>query len=245
MDKDRLAAFADGELSPEEAAGVVIHLADCPEDQAYVDDVIAASAALRAAFAAPLAEPVPAAIHATIFGPPAAQVLPFRPRPRLWAAGAALAASLALAAVVVPQLGREGPGAVAQGPVVPGPLPDSSELADVLASLPSGQVLALERARDVMILGSMPIEGGYCREVEVVDRSAATLDVALACIRGDAWNVEVVLREGLENVQTDDGFAAAAGAEVQGLTGFLDRMAAGSALSPEAEAAAISAGWRP
>jgi len=31
LDKHRLAAFADGELSPEEAAALVIHLADHPQ----------------------------------------------------------------------------------------------------------------------------------------------------------------------------------------------------------------------
>ncbi len=39
MDKDRLAAFVDGELTPEEAAAVVMHLARHPDDQAYVDDL--------------------------------------------------------------------------------------------------------------------------------------------------------------------------------------------------------------
>ena len=63
FDKDRLAAFGDGELSPEEAAAVVMHLADHPDDQAWVDDLIAANETLAAAFAAPLHEPVPEAIR--------------------------------------------------------------------------------------------------------------------------------------------------------------------------------------
>ena len=46
IDRTRLAAFVDGELSPEEAAAVVMHLADHPADQAYVDDLFAANAAL-------------------------------------------------------------------------------------------------------------------------------------------------------------------------------------------------------
>jgi anti-sigma factor RsiW len=81
MDKDRLAAFVDGELSPEEAAAVVLHLADTPVDQAYVDDLFAANEALAQAFGAPLSEPVPEAIHAAIMGPSAAtNVVAFRPR---------------------------------------------------------------------------------------------------------------------------------------------------------------------
>ena len=46
MDRARLAAFVDGELSPEDSAAVVMHLADHPADQAYVDDLFAANAAL-------------------------------------------------------------------------------------------------------------------------------------------------------------------------------------------------------
>ncbi len=50
--QDPLAAFVDGELSPEEAAEVVMHLADHPADQTYVDDLFAANAALAEAFSA-------------------------------------------------------------------------------------------------------------------------------------------------------------------------------------------------
>jgi anti-sigma factor RsiW len=34
MDRERLAAFVDGALAPEDAATVVMHLADHPQDQA-------------------------------------------------------------------------------------------------------------------------------------------------------------------------------------------------------------------
>ena len=84
MDRTRLAAFVDGELSPEEAAAVVMHLADHPADQAYVDDLFAANAALSAAFAAPLSEPIPSSLRAVLHADPVpAQIIPFRPRMRL------------------------------------------------------------------------------------------------------------------------------------------------------------------
>lgn len=57
MDKQHLAAFADGELSPEEAAAVVMYLADHPADQAWVDDLMAANAALAQAFSTPCTNP--------------------------------------------------------------------------------------------------------------------------------------------------------------------------------------------
>jgi len=78
MEKDRLAAFVDGELSPEEAAAVVIYLADHPQDQAYVDHLTAANVALSQAFAAEVDEPVPDRLRHLIMGKKtAALVLPF------------------------------------------------------------------------------------------------------------------------------------------------------------------------
>ena len=116
MDPRLLNAFADGELEPEEAARVVMHLADCPEDQALVDAIMMTNALLVRACAGPLEEPVPPAIRAAIFGPPAAaeprgaRVVAFR-RPGVRAAlwGGALAAGLAAAAVLLPIVGGDGP----------------------------------------------------------------------------------------------------------------------------------------
>ena len=59
MDQRLLNAFADGELEPEEAARVVMHLADCPEDQALVDAIMMMNVLLVRACAGPLEEPVP------------------------------------------------------------------------------------------------------------------------------------------------------------------------------------------
>ena len=67
MDAARLDAFVDGALSPEEAARVVLHLADCPGDQAYVDAVMETNALLAAAFSEPLHQALPERLRATIF----------------------------------------------------------------------------------------------------------------------------------------------------------------------------------
>ncbi|MGL6208556.1 MAG: anti-sigma factor family protein [Paracoccaceae bacterium] len=248
MDKDRLAAFVDGELSPEEAAAVVMHLADHPRDQAYVDDLTAANAALSRAFAAPLEEPVPDRFRDLILGSetkeaPAAQVLPFRPRSSVrsalasWgglAAGGALAAGLALA-VFLPSLdGRD---------LAPGPLAANSPLHGVLASLPSGEVQVLEDGAEVMILSSVPTPTGFCREIEVMRGDINRLEAALACTDGTGWSVEVVIVEDLADAAASEGFGTANGDEAQGFTPFLDRVGAGAFLSPEEEAAAIGRSW--
>lgn len=233
LEKTRLAAFADGELSPEEAAEVVMHLADHPEDQAYVDDLMAANAALAAAFAAPLDEPVPPRLLAAA-GAPVAQVVPLRrPMVRFVPGALALAASVAAAAVLFWPATQDGlrPGAVAQG----------SALAQALDGLASGVPATLD-GRDLMILASLPVAEGYCREVEVIDRAAALLEMALACRDAGGWRVEAVLSEPLPEAASG-GFVPAGGADTAGLTPFLDRLGAGMALTPDEEAAAIAAGW--
>ncbi len=248
IDRAQLSAFVDGELSPEESAAVVMHLADHPADQAYVDDLFAANAALAKAFAAPMAEPVPDKIRDTIRGtimgatptitPPSAQIIPFRPRPALVAGGLALAASIA-AAIVLFQPAP--PSALALGPVTQG-----SALARALETLPSGTVLSESADRDLMILATLPTDTGPCREVEAVDRAASQIELALACrTTNSGWQVEVVLKEPLAAATGEDGFLAADGAEVQGLTPFLDQRGAGLALSPQQEAALIEGGWTP
>lgn len=241
MDRERLAAFVDGELSPEEAAAVVLHLADHPADQAYVDDLFAANAALAAAFGAPATERVPDAILDTIDGAAVrAKILPFRLRPVGVVAGMAMAATLAAAVVLLRPV--EGP-TLALGPVMGG-----SALAEALDLMPSGTVTDLPDGREMMVLASFAVEGGHCREVEVLDPGASEVELALVCLDAEArgegagWQVEVVLKEALAT-GAESGFVPASGAEVAGLTAFLDAWGAGPALTPEEEAAAIDATW--
>jgi len=246
MDKDRLAAFVDGELSPEEAAAVVMHLADHPADQAYVDDLVAANELLAAAYEAPLHEPVPDAIRDTILGREAAApatVVPFRPRSRapLWAGGAlALAAAVAAVAVLIPGAPVPGGG----GLLAVGPLVEGSEIAAVVEDLPSLVPQVLSGGREAMVLATMPTpDGGFCREIEVLDRTAGRLDMAVACTRPEGgWAIEVALSEPV--TPEAEGFVTASGPETQALALFLDRRGAGLALDPGAEEAAI-AGWQP
>lgn len=244
MHKDRLAAFVDGELSPEEAAAVVMHLADHPEDQAYVDDLMAANAALAQAFARPMEEPVPPALRALISGEaaPAAVVVPFRSQPRrsapaVWGglvAGAALAAGLVLAVYLPTGAGPD---------LAPGPLAADSRLQPALASLPTGEVQTLPDGSEVMILATLPTPGGFCREIEVVRPAVQSLQAALVCTEGRGWEVEVVIAENLASAATAEGFATASGDEAQSFALFLDRLGAGATLSPQEEAAAMARGW--
>ena len=246
MNPDRLAAFVDGELSPEDSAAVVMHLADHPADQAYVDDLFAANAALARAFAAPLSEPVPPAIQAVLADPaarsaPSAAILPFPPtrarRLPALAGGLGLAAGLALALYLV----QPAPPAT----LAVGPLDKGNPLAAALEDLPSGAALTLASGPEAVILSTLPTATGPCREVESLDRAAGRIDLALACrLPQGGWQIEMVLAETLPGDSTaEPGFAAAEGTALQDFSAYLDRRGAGLALSPEEEAALIARGW--
>lgn len=249
MDKDKLAAFVDGELSPEEAAQVVMHLADHPEDQAYVDDLFAANEALSQAFSGPLSEPVPASILAAVLGeadrpapavaPAPTNVVAFR-RPRgLAFAGLAIAASLGFLMVLGPELLPRSPAAG----IGLGPLAAADPVVEVLESRVSGDPATLADGRDAMVLASFALpDGRLCREFEVIDAAKGRVDYALGCAGGEGWVIEAVIAEAVDD-RTVDGFAPAEGAEAEALTHFLARYGAPEPLAPEDEAAAIRQGW--
>lgn len=242
MDRDRLAAFVDGELSPEEAAAVVMHLADHPGDQAYVDDLIAANEALAQAFGGPLAEPVPPAIMAAIMGAApevrGANVVAFRPRPRWPLALGGMAVAAALAAVAVLVMPQGGGDRIAVGPVAAG-----SGLAGLLETAASGVPVTFDSGAEAMVLASFAMaDGRICREFEVIDLTADRIDYGISCREGGAWAVEVAVADLIE-ADEGEGFVAAAGAEVQALSVFLDGAGASIPLDPEAEAAAMARGW--
>ncbi|MCY1047750.1 CHAT domain-containing protein [Corallococcus sp. bb12-1] len=105
---EQLAAFVDGELTPEEAQAFSVHLADCSECQAGLEDQVQASVAVQAAAdARPAQRPQPAPVARPEARPR------FRPswdRRRVAGfAAAAAAVVLAVLAVVRPWRGTEAP----------------------------------------------------------------------------------------------------------------------------------------
>lgn len=241
MEKTRLAAFADGELTPEEAAAVVMHLADHPQDQAYVDDLMAANAALARAFAAPMAEPVPAAIMAALQpdGTGTARVIPFHRRAGLRFAAAGLALAATMAAAVVLLQPATGPELIAAGAVAEG-----SALHGILSAAASGTPLPFGSG-ELTVLTSMPAADGFCRELELIDRQADRLQVALACGSDAGWTVDVVLAETIPHEEAIAGFSPASGADVALLDRWLNQRGAGLALTAAEETEAIRKGWAP
>lgn len=239
MDKDRLAAFVDGELGPEEAAQVAMHLADHPADQAYVDDLYAANEALAQAFAAPLHEPVPEAILATIMGQTAQStapnVVPFRRRMPLVAGGLALAASLVAVALVLPGLNAGADG------LALGPMAAADPVTQTLDGQASGVPVTLSDGRQSMVLASFAMpDGRFCREFELVDSAKGRVDYGLGCRSEQTWVIEAVIAE---VAAVDPGYVPADGGEADTLTRYLERGGEPVLLDAAAETAAIQRRW--
>jgi hypothetical protein len=247
MDKSRLAAFADGELTPEEAAAMVIHLADHPEDQAFIDDLMAANTALARAFAAPMAEPVPDRLGRLVLPGDAsagATVIAFPALRRLgWAVvGAGLGVAATLAALALLPGGNIAPApGLAAGPVAAG-----SALETALATARTGEAAPAGPGAEIVLVGSFPGEGGICREFEVRHAERPLLQLGLACLEGTDWVVDVLIAETLAPAAAEgDTYLPAAGAGAGLLDPWLDRRGAGLALGPAEEAELIGRNWRP
>lgn len=173
---------------------------------------------------------------ATIEGRTApAAIIPFRPRRKVAFAGLALAASVALAAMLLP---RKADLELSVGRVV-----DGSDLHGLLRTLPSGKTAELGNGRELTILSTLPTETGHWREVEVIDRSASRLDLALACQVNDGWQIEVALSGALPEAVSEQGYGPADGMESEAPGQWLDRLVAGLALDPQTEAALMARGW--
>jgi hypothetical protein len=239
---ERLAAYVDGALEPEDAAGVVMGLADSVEDRRQVDALSELNRLLAAAYAAPLAEPVPERIRRVLA--PAARSqglrLPGSLRGLLLPAGL-VAAAAGLALVVGVSIGNwsSGPGQPDVGPV-------AGDLHTVLEGTSSGDTVALEDGREITMIASFRDGAGrFCREFEAQDDGSAQFSRGIACRDGPAaWIVAVMVSEPLADpAGSSGGYLPAAGTTDAALTGALDALGAGPSLGPSAERALIESGW--
>jgi hypothetical protein len=254
MARETLEAFVDGALSPEEAARVVLHLADCPADATFVDALMETNQLVAAAYAEPLHQAVPERIRAAIY-PEAAAAPPAAPRAdgrtgwrrarpasrrMVWGA---VAASAALAVLVAVGPARN------SGPVqIAGATAADAALRTALETRPSGQVPGgPASARITLIASFLDRDGRPCREYEILDAEAGALTQGIACRTMDVgWATEVAVASRLAAAaDRGDAFVPAegAGAGSGALDGALDRLGAGMLLSPEEERSLIEAGW--
>lgn len=229
--REQIAAYADGELTEAELAGVEAAVAADPALAAQVEAHRALKARLGAHYAPVMDQPLPAGLTALLEPRPAdAEVVSFAaerhkrglaPMVRRWApiAGPALAASLVLA-LWQPWQGGGTPEGYA-----------GAELANVLDTQ-----LVAEQGADAptRILLSFENEAGqYCRAYRGAESGG------IACRDDTGWKIERQL--GVGSAQGTE--YRQAGSETDILAAAQD-MAAGSALDAAAEAEAKARGWR-
>jgi hypothetical protein len=237
IDRETLAAYADGELGPEEMARVEAAIAADPALAAEVEAHRKLRNILGAHFA-PIAEmPVPQRLSAPLGKPAnvvdldavrrarkAAQAS--RPMPSRWAMGGALAASLVLGVVIGGQVQTGGPVKSDDGQLVASGTLDSaltSQLASADGKAPVRVLLSFKAA-----------DGRFCRGFQTAAMAG------IACREGDAWVVERTQAGGAEE-RSDYRQAGSASAAIMAAA---QDMAADGALGADAERAARDGGWR-
>ncbi|MEM1385230.1 MAG: hypothetical protein AAF713_08500 [Pseudomonadota bacterium] len=240
-DKAMIARLIDGSLDgdprEQEIRDLVAH---DPDAAAYAEQILHSNRLIRAAFDAPMREPMPASIRDRLFAPPGNVVV--LKRPRIWVP-AALAASLALALGIGAGISLVAPAPDSQIAVLGDVAPDGP-LHRALETLPSG---SLSAAGVQPMLTFMDGRGRACREFEVIGELPEELELGIACRHPvGIWHVEVVVAAPIENATpVGDGFAPASGgpAEIT-LEAMLDALDAGPTLTPEEEGALLRAGWQ-
>jgi hypothetical protein len=238
IDRETLAAYADGELGPEDMARVEAAIAADPVLAAEVEAHRNLRAMLGAHFA-PIAEmPVPQRLSAPLARPSnvvdlgavrsarEAAARPSRHMPSRWIMGGALAASLVLGIVLSGQIPTGGPIRSEGGQLVASGKLDSaltSQLASADGNAPVRILLSFRAA-----------DGSFCRGFQTAAMAG------IACREGDAWVVERTQAGGAEK-RSDYRQAGSASAAIMAAA---QDMAADGALGADAERAARDGGWR-
>jgi hypothetical protein len=239
IDPERLAAYADGQLPPDEAARVAAAIAADPALSRQVAAHRALRATLSAHFAPILDESVPPRLAAMLEASRADEaegddnVIDFgamlaaraRPAPRRWMMGGAIAASLALGLVLGTQVPRGGLMRESGGHLVAEGALDRA-LTGQLAGESGGDTRILLSFRDA--------RGGYCRGFETGGTAG------IACRADGHW---AIVRSQSGGASEPAGDFRQAGSQAAQIMAAAQDMATGPALDPEAERTARDAGW--
>jgi hypothetical protein len=237
IDPEKIAAYADGELGPEEAAQVEAAMETDPSIVEQIEAHRALRDQLRAHFAPMLDAPVPKQLTALLGTRDdenkvvdLAAVRRAAPQ-RRWMTGGALAASLALGLVLGTQIPRgESGGTIAEED---GQLIASGALDTALTT----QLASDQQGKDVRILLSFEDRAGrYCRSFE------ETAAAGIACHNGTGWAIErLQSRRGESTAQGQYRQAGSAGRDIMEAS---QNMALNGALDDVAEQKARDSGWR-
>lgn len=236
---EMITAYLDGTLDEAALAAFEIEMA---RDESLAEEVARFARGddmLRAAFDAPMRDPIDAALLERMglgtvkvidTGPPATVPLAANDNPSFlrrwqWPAGGAIAASLALFAVL--QSGQE---------------PKSTnEFAAALESAPSLAPVKLANGGDITPrLTFVAGDGRYCREY--LRTGSSVSEAGIACRRDGIWQVEA-RSEGGGKLPDPAEIAAASGEGTTGLDAAYARLGASDPLGADAERKLIERNW--
>lgn len=252
---EALCAFVDGESDPAEASRIETQLRADPDLRRRRDDLLSLRDTLREATSSPLREAPPerlAALFETSRDEP--REAPVVLRGSFWsttrrqthgfAAGLAVAASLALAVLAWPGSQESAPSEKVGLPALAvGVLDPEDPLTAALTRDPNGSKRRIGDA-EIMQLGTFLDRAGRpCREFEFVRGAGRALEVGVACRAKEVgWHVEIAV---VAEPEPGPGGALrpAMGAGADAVAALLDRLGAGPMLGGESERALIESGW--
>ncbi len=262
LNDELLVAYADGELSPEDAAKVELALQTDLRVREAVQMFRDTADWSRRAFDDVLREPVPERLLRAAAGQPdAAEATGAEPsyegrraKPAFQGrlAGLAMAASIALAIGVGGGFGlsqwsvpiEAGSAGISQI----GAVDSHGALHSALESGASGALTKVGTGGDVMPLTTFVDRGGrYCREflTTLADRSGTSAAFGIACRQPTGtWLVEAVGAAPTPGRGTGDRFVTATGPQEHVLQAVIGAMSDSGPLALDDEAALLATGWK-
>lgn len=251
LSDEKLVAYADGELSDEEAADIRKQLRDDAEARSRLAMFESSARLAKEAFSDVLREPVPEHLMSAVGAPPrqdgstAGQggIWRWLFGPAVPLAGASLLAGMAIMFALKPGdpnvTGKPGLDVAVLNPPV-------MELLETKPSFESVDWEADGDARRAMPVATFIGDGGrYCREFELTRRSAEGTQTtfAVACRgAGGTWALTAMVPAAQTNGEAGDGFQPASGARA-GVEQMFEALRTGSVVSAEDEAALITRAW--
>ncbi|MFA5950551.1 MAG: hypothetical protein WC807_09740 [Hyphomicrobium sp.] len=261
---ERLMAFADGELSPEETRALEIMLAEDLDLAARLEPFRLTGAPLASVFGAALSAPVPERLLTAIKAHRRARLYAGKKNPALrsglldelfgglrFASGLKPSHAFALSAVLVgsaiawsatqltstntdPALASFGAGVI----VASGPL------SDALEKMQSSTVAAAPGITPVATFAKE--DGGYCREYRMTTVGGATY-AGVACreLGGPQWRIAAHVEVPPTKPQAKSTYTTASGPQTAAVNAVVAAMMAGSVLEPADEVKLIAKGWMP
>ncbi|PPC87332.1 MAG: hypothetical protein CTY31_04295 [Hyphomicrobium sp.] len=258
---EKLMAYADGELSHQEAVEIEAFLEVNDEARALVEQFQRNAERIKAAYVPTLNSAVPdKLIDAVMSSPTRAkstviQMSEFRKSiSKNSSMALALAASIALVigATAGSWMTQLNPTTIQTASIALGPVAKGTPLENLLEKQPSGTELATndeaKSERLLVIATFRDSKDRICREIEVLDDALGKQPVAagVACRNAGAatWVVEGAARVKVANAASSTDYVPSGANEADVLQGLLNILGAREALAPNDERSLLDRGWQ-